>query len=135
MERNGHLATYHQLAESLWAADAINSLHVLCMELGAPEQPTPMVHAPPTPPQTPPQATSPPSQPTHFPQPQSQPHSPPQPTSHHWDTPLSSPLPSPPQLQRGTLHSPPHDITQATPGESFPKAFSHSLPSQGMLCS
>ena len=67
MERNGHLATYHQLAKSLWAADAINSLHILCMELGAPKQPTPAVHAPPTPPQTPPQATSLPSQPIHFP--------------------------------------------------------------------
>lgn len=35
-ERNGPLATYHHLAQSLYRADAVDSVHVLCTELGAP---------------------------------------------------------------------------------------------------
>lgn len=35
-ERNGPRATYRHLAESLYRADAVDSVHVLCTELGAP---------------------------------------------------------------------------------------------------
>ena len=38
-ERNGHDATYHQLAKSLFEAGAIDSVHTLCQELGAPHNP------------------------------------------------------------------------------------------------
>ena len=38
--RNGHLATYHQLAKSLFEADAIDSVHTMCQELGAPRKPS-----------------------------------------------------------------------------------------------
>lgn len=34
VERNGPFATYHQLAKCLYEAEAIESLQVLCKELG-----------------------------------------------------------------------------------------------------
>ena len=51
VERNGPFATYRQLAECLYEAGAINTLHVLCKELGASEQNATPVHSTPVPPQ------------------------------------------------------------------------------------
>ena len=51
-ERNGYLATYRQLAMSLFNAGAIDSVHTLCQELGAPRNPL-ACPAPSQPPPTP----------------------------------------------------------------------------------
>ena len=50
--RNGHLATYRQLTKSLFEAGAIDSVHTLCQELGAPRNPL-ACPAPSQPPPTP----------------------------------------------------------------------------------
>ena len=36
-ERNGPTATYRQLAKCLHKAEVIDSVHILCIELGAPK--------------------------------------------------------------------------------------------------
>ena len=39
IERNGYAATYHSLAECLFAAGALDSVETLCRKFGATSQP------------------------------------------------------------------------------------------------